>query len=137
MMREAARATTDTEGTPQPGNLFPECGLVLQVLPMLQDAARDLLIPHLDPVSCVGGGPERAAGRKKIGEIVGFPDPAALRDLIKNDGLPVYTSYQGKRFTHGVRMIGFASQLLVWLWNNHRTQLLLLGVDGELPWFAK
>lgn len=134
MMREAAQATVSTETRPQPGNPFPSCGPVTQVLSLLPQAARERLTPHLDTKSCVSGGPEWAAGRAHIGSIVGFEDKEAVRDLILDDGLPVYTAYQGRRFSNGVRMIAFASQLLVWLRQNHPTRLLALGVPLDLRW---
>jgi hypothetical protein len=118
----------------QPGNIFPGCGPVIPVLPLLPDAARGSLLPFLDTRSVVSGGPEWAAGRVNIGGIVGFSDKEALHDLIADDGLPVHTAYEGKRFSNGVRMVAFASQLLEWLRQNHPRRLLELGIPSDLPW---
>ena len=133
MMREAAQATVNTETRPQPGNPFPSCGPVLQVLPLLPPAARECLMPHLDPGSCVSGGPEWAAGRANIGWIVGTVRAPDLRALVRDHGLPVHTAYEGQRFSSGVRMLGFASQLLVWLRDNRPRRLLELCITDDIP----
>jgi hypothetical protein len=131
---EAKTMTAPMAARGQPGNLFPECGPVIQVLTLIEPAAQLAIAPYLDGKSVVGGGPEWSAGRGCIGPFIGTNRAPDLRALIADQGLPVHTSYDGKRFSKGVRMLAFASQLLVWLRDNRPRRLLELGITGPLSW---